>query len=76
MKIITFIIHRTLQEDNPSGVILSTDDCFYINGQYQFDVRYLGEAHEWNQNRGKDRRQVMGNIKSNIKEKIHQVFLF
>lgn len=76
MKIITFIIHRTLQEDNPSGVILSTDDYFYINGQYQFDVRYLGEAHEWNQNRGKDRHQVMGNIKSNIKEKIRQGFLF
>uniref|UniRef100_A0A2K5CA32 Smr domain-containing protein n=1 Tax=Aotus nancymaae TaxID=37293 RepID=A0A2K5CA32_AOTNA len=30
---------RTLQEDNPSG--------------YQFDVKYLGEAHEWNQNRAK-----------------------
>lgn len=45
---------RTLQEDNPSGVILSTDDYFYINGQYQFDVRYLGEAHEWNQNRAKE----------------------
>ncbi|XP_021065975.1 NEDD4-binding protein 2 [Mus pahari] len=44
---------RTLQEDNPGGVILSTDDYFYINGQYQFDVKYLGEAHEWNQNRGK-----------------------
>ncbi|EDL37755.1 Bcl3 binding protein [Mus musculus] len=43
---------RTLQEDNPGGVILSTDDYFYINGQYQFDVKYLGEAHEWNQNRG------------------------
>lgn len=42
---------RTLQEDNPGGVILSTDDYFYINGQYQFDVKYLGEAHEWNQNR-------------------------
>lgn len=42
-----------MQEDNPSGVILSTDDYFYINGQYQFDVKYLGEAHEWNQNRGK-----------------------
>lgn len=55
MKIIPFIIHRTLQEDNPSGVILSTDDYFYINGQYQFDVKYLGEAHEWNQNRGKNR---------------------
>ncbi|ELV10433.1 NEDD4-binding protein 2 [Tupaia chinensis] len=45
---------RTLQEDNPSGVVLSTDDYFYINGQYQFDVRYLGEAHEWNQNRAKE----------------------
>ncbi|XP_060511174.2 NEDD4-binding protein 2 isoform X1 [Panthera onca] len=45
---------RTLQEDNPSGVILSTDDYFYINGQYQFDVKYLEEAHEWNQNRAKE----------------------
>ncbi|XP_046946685.1 NEDD4-binding protein 2 [Lynx rufus] len=45
---------RTLQEDNPSGIILSTDDYFYINGQYQFDVKYLGEAHEWNQNRAKE----------------------
>ncbi|XP_053434119.1 NEDD4-binding protein 2 isoform X2 [Nycticebus coucang] len=45
---------RTLQEDNPSGVILSTDDYFYINGQYQFDVKYLGEAHEWNQNRARE----------------------
>ncbi|XP_012499929.1 PREDICTED: NEDD4-binding protein 2 [Propithecus coquereli] len=56
---------RTLQEDNPSGVILSTDDYFYINGQYQFDVKYLGEAHEWNQNRGKTKHQILGNIKSN-----------
>ncbi|XP_031198326.1 NEDD4-binding protein 2 isoform X2 [Mastomys coucha] len=45
---------RTLQEDNPGGVILSTDDYFYINGQYQFDVKYLAEAHEWNQNRAKE----------------------
>ncbi|XP_019496375.1 PREDICTED: NEDD4-binding protein 2 isoform X3 [Hipposideros armiger] len=45
---------RTLQEDNPNGVVLSTDDYFYINGQYQFDVKYLGEAHEWNQNRAKE----------------------
>ncbi|XP_053528329.1 NEDD4-binding protein 2 isoform X2 [Artibeus jamaicensis] len=45
---------RTLQEDNPSGIILSTDDYFYINGQYQFDAKYLGEAHEWNQNRAKE----------------------
>lgn len=53
-----------MQEDNPSGVILSTDDYFYINGQYQFDVKYLGEAHEWNQNRGKIRHQNPENIKS------------
>ncbi|XP_007945335.1 NEDD4-binding protein 2 [Orycteropus afer afer] len=45
---------RTLREDNPSGVILSTDDYFYINGQYQFDVKYLREAHEWNQHRAKE----------------------
>ncbi|KAM9678987.1 NEDD4-binding protein 2 isoform 2-T3 [Trichechus inunguis] len=45
---------RTLQDDNPGGVILSTDDYFYINGQYQFDVKYLGEAHEWNQHRAKE----------------------
>lgn len=62
MKIIPFIIYRTLQEDNPSGIILSTDDYFYINGQYQFDVKYLGEAHEWNQNRGKNRYEIPDNI--------------
>ncbi|XP_021118089.1 NEDD4-binding protein 2 isoform X2 [Heterocephalus glaber] len=45
---------RSLQEDNPSGVVLSTDDYFYINGQYQFDIKYLGEAHEWNHNRAKE----------------------
>ncbi|XP_049742892.1 NEDD4-binding protein 2 isoform X2 [Elephas maximus indicus] len=45
---------RTLREDNPGGVILSTDDYFYINGQYQFDVKYLGEAHEWNEHRAKE----------------------
>ncbi|XP_055981555.1 NEDD4-binding protein 2 [Sorex fumeus] len=48
------VLARTLQEDNPNGVILSTDDYFFINGQYQFDVKYLGEAHEWNQNRAKE----------------------
>ncbi|XP_063096716.1 NEDD4-binding protein 2 isoform X2 [Cavia porcellus] len=45
---------RTLQQDNPTGIILSTDDYFYINGQYQFDVKYLEEAHEWNHNRAKE----------------------
>lgn len=59
-----------MQEDNPSGIILSTDDYFYINGQYQFDVQYLGEAHEWNQNRGKNRYQNLDNIKSSIEKKL------
>ncbi|XP_006873286.1 PREDICTED: NEDD4-binding protein 2 [Chrysochloris asiatica] len=45
---------RILQEDNRGGIILSTDDYFYINGQYRFDVKYLREAHEWNQNRAKE----------------------
>ncbi|XP_045140093.1 NEDD4-binding protein 2 [Echinops telfairi] len=45
---------RTLQEDNPGGVILSTDDYFCVNGQYQFDVKYLKEAHEWNQHCAKE----------------------
>ncbi|XP_075786664.1 NEDD4-binding protein 2 isoform X2 [Pelodiscus sinensis] len=42
---------RTLLEDNPSGIILSTDDYFYKNGQYQYDANCLGEAHEWNRKR-------------------------
>ncbi|KAM6220876.1 NEDD4-binding protein 2 [Rhynchocyon petersi] len=45
---------RALRDDNPSGVIFSTDDYFYINGQYQFDVKYLKEAHEWNEQRAKE----------------------
>ncbi|XP_066487945.1 NEDD4-binding protein 2 isoform X2 [Tiliqua scincoides] len=46
---------RTLLEDNPSGIILSTDDYFYQkNGQYQFDADCLGEAHEWNWKRAKE----------------------
>ncbi|KYO45908.1 NEDD4-binding protein 2 isoform B [Alligator mississippiensis] len=39
---------RNLLEDNPSGIILSTDDYFYKNEQYQYDANCLGEAHEWN----------------------------
>nr|XP_048704486.1 NEDD4-binding protein 2 isoform X2 [Caretta caretta] len=45
---------RTLLEDNPSGIILSTDDYFYKNGQYQYDANCLGEAHEWNRKRAKE----------------------
>ncbi|XP_072262399.1 NEDD4-binding protein 2 isoform X1 [Pyxicephalus adspersus] len=45
---------RTLLEQNPTGVILSTDDYFYQNGQYQYDVNCLSEAHDWNHKRAKD----------------------
>ncbi|KAL7981685.1 hypothetical protein Chor_010880 [Crotalus horridus] len=40
---------RVLLEDNPGGIMLSTDDYFYQkNGQYQFDADCLADAHEWN----------------------------
>ncbi|KAJ6655385.1 hypothetical protein lerEdw1_005443 [Lerista edwardsae] len=46
---------RALLEDNPNGIILSTDDYFcQKNGQYQFDADCLGEAHEWNWKRAKE----------------------
>ncbi|KAM4584052.1 NEDD4-binding protein 2 [Odontesthes bonariensis] len=45
---------RALLENNPGGVILSTDDYFTRNGQYQFDPTALGEAHEWNHKRAKE----------------------
>ncbi|XP_060634413.2 NEDD4-binding protein 2 isoform X1 [Anolis sagrei] len=46
---------RALLEDNPGGIILSTDDYFYQkNGEYQFDANCLGEAHEWNRKRAKE----------------------
>ncbi|XP_024067426.1 NEDD4-binding protein 2 [Terrapene carolina triunguis] len=45
---------RTLLEDNPSGIILSTDDYFYKNGQYLYDANCLGEAHEWNRKQAKE----------------------
>lgn len=37
---------------NPRGVVLSTDEYFTRNGQYQFEPNLLGEAHEWNHQRG------------------------
>uniref|UniRef100_A0A670JBY5 NEDD4 binding protein 2 n=1 Tax=Podarcis muralis TaxID=64176 RepID=A0A670JBY5_PODMU len=46
---------RALLEDNPGGVILSTDDYFYQkNGQYQFNADCLADAHEWNWKRAKE----------------------
>ncbi|NXC38806.1 N4BP2 protein, partial [Penelope pileata] len=45
---------RTLLEDNPGGVILSTDDYFNKHGQYHYDPDCLGEAHDWNRKRAKE----------------------
>ncbi|NXK99237.1 N4BP2 protein, partial [Mesembrinibis cayennensis] len=45
---------RTLLEDNPAGIILSTDDYFYKHGQYHCDPNCLGEAHDWNRKRAKE----------------------
>ena len=40
------------RELGQGGVVLSTDDFFTTpEGEYQFNVRKLGEAHKWNQNR-------------------------
>ncbi|XP_034713629.1 NEDD4-binding protein 2 isoform X2 [Etheostoma cragini] len=45
---------RAFLEHNPGGVILSTDDYFTRNGEYQFDPTALGEAHEWNHKQAKE----------------------
>ncbi|NXG61703.1 N4BP2 protein, partial [Hemiprocne comata] len=45
---------RTFLEDNPGGIILSTDDYFYKHGQYHYNPDCLGEAHEWNRKRAKE----------------------
>ncbi|NXM55922.1 N4BP2 protein, partial [Illadopsis cleaveri] len=45
---------RNLLQDNPGGIILSTDDYFYKHGQYHYDPDCLGEAHDWNRKRAKE----------------------
>ncbi|XP_069747716.1 NEDD4-binding protein 2-like 2 isoform X2 [Narcine bancroftii] len=46
-------LSRLLLDECPNGIVLSTDDYFCQNGGYCFDPNFLGEAHEWNQNRAK-----------------------
>nr|XP_055061399.1 NEDD4-binding protein 2 isoform X2 [Misgurnus anguillicaudatus] len=41
-------------DQNPGGVVLSTDDYFTRNGQYYYELNSLGEAHEWNHQRAKE----------------------
>ncbi|XP_056892886.1 NEDD4-binding protein 2 isoform X2 [Takifugu flavidus] len=45
---------RALMEHNPGAVILSTDDYFTHNGDYQFNPNALGDAHESNHKRAKE----------------------
>ncbi|XP_075448252.1 NEDD4-binding protein 2-like 2 isoform X1 [Ascaphus truei] len=37
----------------PDGIVLSTDDYFCQEEGYTYDVKLLGDAHDWNQNRAK-----------------------
>ena len=40
------------QELGQGGVVLSTDDFFTTpEGEYRFDIKQLGKAHKWNQDR-------------------------
>ncbi|XP_042169466.1 NEDD4-binding protein 2-like 2, partial [Oncorhynchus tshawytscha] len=41
-------------EQNPHGVVLSTDDYFCRHGDYRYDPSALGEAHEWNHARAQE----------------------
>ncbi|XP_034146999.1 NEDD4-binding protein 2 [Esox lucius] len=45
---------RAMLEQNPHGVVLSTDDYFCRRGEYCYDPSVLGEAHEWNHSRAKE----------------------
>jgi len=39
------------QQLGEGGAIFSTDDFFMVNGEYQFDRSFLGDAHFWNKSR-------------------------
>ncbi|GCB69649.1 hypothetical protein scyTo_0005518 [Scyliorhinus torazame] len=45
---------RMLVQQEPNGMIFSTDEYFCRNGHYQFDPSLIGEAHQWNQARAKE----------------------
>ncbi|XP_078072540.1 NEDD4-binding protein 2 [Mustelus asterias] len=44
---------RMLVQQEPNGMIFSTDEYFCRSGHYQFDPSLIGEAHQWNQKRAK-----------------------
>ncbi|TSO98524.1 NEDD4-binding protein 2 [Bagarius yarrelli] len=41
-------------EQNPGGVVLSTDEYFTQNSTYHYEPHLLGEAHAWNHQRAKE----------------------
>ncbi|XP_075707819.1 uncharacterized protein LOC142742194 isoform X2 [Rhinoderma darwinii] len=54
---------RTLLQQSPDGIVLSTDDYFCQENGYTYDVKLLGDAHSWNQNRA---RRALGDGRSPV----------
>ncbi|ORX84156.1 P-loop containing nucleoside triphosphate hydrolase protein [Anaeromyces robustus] len=44
-----------IKENNGKGIILSTDNYFIVNGKDQYDPTKIGEAHQSNQNKCKEK---------------------
>ncbi|XP_040196364.1 uncharacterized protein LOC120929168 isoform X2 [Rana temporaria] len=42
---------RILLDQSPDGIVFSTDDYFCQERGYTYDVKLLGDAHNWNRNR-------------------------
>ncbi|KAI5607322.1 NEDD4-binding protein 2 isoform X1 [Silurus asotus] len=45
---------RSMLEQNPGGIVLSTDEYFTQSGSYHYEPHLLGEAHAWNHRRAKE----------------------
>ncbi|XP_077830323.1 NEDD4-binding protein 2-like 2 isoform X11 [Macaca mulatta] len=45
-------LSRILLGQNRDGIVFSTDDYFHHQDGYRYNVNQLGDAHDWNQNRG------------------------
>ncbi|KAL7841434.1 hypothetical protein SRHO_G00251250 [Serrasalmus rhombeus] len=45
---------NAMLEQNPGGMVLSTDEYFTQNGAYCYEPNLLGEAHAWNHRRAKE----------------------
>ena len=61
--VVVVVSFRDMLDQNPGGVVLSTDDYFSRHGDYRFDPSALGEAHEWNHKRCKrNRLQIVTKI--------------